>query len=63
MAAERSRWQRPELIVFTRNRLEEAVLVACKYLTNTTQDPGQVQGGCSNGPTGRCKPCKAAGNT
>jgi hypothetical protein len=60
----RAEWERPELIVLTRSRPEEAVLRVCKFPGSLHNEgsPQIVDTGCNNAQK-FCKVCNAAGGS
>jgi hypothetical protein len=55
---EKKQWQKPELIVLTRNNPEERVLAGCKGCTDPpTSGPSNGSYNCVDGPMPACYDC------
>jgi hypothetical protein len=51
---ERKTWQKPQLIVLTRSKPEEALLIGCKGNTQVPNAPGNVIDSCYNPECQQC---------
>ena len=47
MNKDRKIWERPQLVVLVRNKPEEAVLAACKYLVTVAKSSGAGKTSCT----------------
>ncbi len=58
MHNEKKIWEKPQMIILTRNRPEENVLTHCKVIGSGPSYPeGAQQDGCNNITTGNCGNC------